>query len=224
MTDQLESELRLLFAEESEQAPAAVALANGARRRVRQRRQSRLAWGAGALVAASVAAVAGLGGGPLNGSPAREQAVAHSPESRPTGALPGGEMADCVYAYSPPLLRDRAFAFDGTVISIGPAHTDRPGSILHVVGATFAVSEWFVGGSGPTVTIDMTAPGGTPRVGESPPAYGELPPDYEIGSRLLVSGAHRWDGTTMADAIAWGCGFTRYYDKSTADSWREATR
>ena len=118
MTEQLERELRLLFAEDSERAPAPAALADEARRRVRQRRQSRLAWGAGALVAASVAAGAGLGGGPLNGSPAREQAVAHSPESRPTGALPGGEMADCVYAYSPPLLRDRAFVFDGTVTAI----------------------------------------------------------------------------------------------------------
>jgi hypothetical protein len=26
----------------------------------------------------------------------------------------------------------------------------------------------------------------------------------------------------MADAIAWGCGFTRYYDAETAQSWENA--
>ena len=216
MTEQLERELRLLFAEDSERAPAAVALADETRRRVRQRRQSRLAWGAGVLVAASVAALAGLGGGPLSGSPAREQAVARSPESRLTGALPVGDAAaSCAYEYSPRRLADRAFVFDGTVTAFGPAHSDRPRGVLHHAGVTFTVNEWFAGGSGPTVTVDMPPPGAWSEDGLT--AYG-------IGTRLLVSGDHRWGGTTMADAAAGYCGFTRYYDQSTADDWREATR
>lgn len=45
MTEQLERELRLLFTEDAESAPIAAALADEARRRVRQRRRSRLVWG-----------------------------------------------------------------------------------------------------------------------------------------------------------------------------------
>jgi hypothetical protein len=47
-------------------------------------------------------------------------------------------------------------------------------------------------------------------------------PAYGIGNRLLVSGMPRRGGAALTDAIAWGCGFTRYYDKATADSWRAA--
>jgi hypothetical protein len=43
-----------------------------------------------------------------------------------------------------------------------------------------------------------------------------------MGSRLLVSGEPRWGGTPLEDPIAWGCGFTRYYDSGTAKSWKQA--
>jgi hypothetical protein len=39
----------------------------------------------------------------------------------------------------------------------------------------------------------------------------ESPPSYSVGTRLLVS---------REDAIAWGCGFTRYVDEETAAAWR----
>src|SRR6185312_11970274 len=104
--------------------------------------------------------------------------------------------ASCAVDYSPAELAGLAFAFDGTVTSIGPGHSDTSGTGLGLVGTTFTVNEWFTGGSGRTVTVDMPPPGDRLTLGEEPPAY-------QVGSRLLVSGQHRWGGTTMDDAIAW---------------------
>ncbi|MEU8231035.1 hypothetical protein AB0C12_15685 [Actinoplanes sp. NPDC048967] len=220
MTDQLERELRLLFAEDADRAPEPVALTTGARRRVRQARRSRIAWGAGALVAASMAAV--VSAGALTDPPPTERTAALPPATsaapQRTGAIPDEANGSCAFSYSPREVARRAFTFDGTVTAIGPGRSDRPDSVLAHVGVTFTVNEWFTGGSGRTVTVDMSPPfGGRVTMGYGPPTYG-------IGTRLLVSGEHRWGGKTMADAIAWGCQFTRYYDPATADSWREATR
>ncbi|MEU8609322.1 hypothetical protein AB0C29_15100 [Actinoplanes sp. NPDC048791] len=216
MTDQLERELRLLFAEDADRAPVPVALTAGARQRVRQARRSRFAWGAGALVAASVAAVVGAGA-LIDPPPAERTAAPPLPASsaaQRTGALPDAANGSCAGGYSPREVARRAFAFDGTVTAIGPVDPDRVHAVRGYVGVTFTVNEWFSGGSGPTVTIAMSPPlGGLAAMGYGPPAYG-------IGTRLLVSGEHRWGGTTTADAIAWGCGFTRYYDPTTADEWR----
>lgn len=49
MIEQLEQELREFFAEDAEQAPAAVALADKARQRVQESRRTRLRWGARGL-------------------------------------------------------------------------------------------------------------------------------------------------------------------------------
>jgi len=105
-----------------------------------------VAWGAGALVAASVTAVAVLDGTALRGSPTVDRAATSS--------------ASCVREYSPREVSRRAFAVDGTVVSLGPSHSDRPRGVLHHAGVTFAVHEWFFGGSGTTVTVDMPHPGG----------------------------------------------------------------
>jgi hypothetical protein len=223
MTDQLEHELRLLFAEDAERAPAApepTALTAGARRQVRQHRRSRIAWGAGALVAASVATV--VGAGALSDPPPTERTatppLAASSAAQRTGPLPDAANGSCALTYSPREVARRAFSFDGTVTAIGPAHSDRPHGVLTHMGVTFTVNEWFSGGSGQTVTVDMPPPlGYFVSADYGPPAYG-------IGTRLLVSGEHRWDGTTMADAIAGYCGFTRYHDPTTADRWRAAIR
>jgi hypothetical protein len=222
MTEQLEHELRQLFAEDAEGAPEAFALAEHAQRRVRRHRQAQLAWGAGLLVAASVAGVAVLGGvGPSDSPavpPSAEPSITDSPPAAgPTGPLPDSGLASCAFEYSPQTLAERAFAFDGTVISIGPAQTYRPGELRGLVGTTFEVHEWYAGGSSATVTVDMPPPGSRRSMSESPPVY-------EVGSRLLLSGEHRWGGATMDDALAWGCGFTRYYDEATAATWRSAPR
>ncbi|GEP32953.1 hypothetical protein NSZ01_07210 [Nocardioides szechwanensis] len=216
MTEQLELELRRLFDEDAAAAPVAVALAEHAQRRVRRQRQVRVAWGAGLLVAASVAGVAVLGGS--EDLPDRVPQT-RPPSSGPTGPVGDSGLTSCAFEYSPKTLADRAIAFDGTAVSVGPARSDRPGSGGGYVGVTFDVHEWFAGGSGTTVTIDMTPPGDSTRDESS-----ESAPGYVLGDRLLVSGEHRWGGTTFDDAIAWTCGFTRYYDEETADSWRDATR
>ncbi len=215
MTEQLEMELRQLFDEDAEAAPVAPDLVEQARRRVRRHRQVRIAWGAGLLVAASVTGVVVLGG-PDDAPDGVPQSK--PPSSGPTGPVGDSGLTSCAFEYSPRTLADRAFAFDGTAVSVGPARTERPGNGGGYVGTTFEVHEWFAGGSGTTVTIDM-APPADARSDEN----SEYAPGYALGDRLLVSGEHRWGGATMDDAIAWTCGFTRYYDEATADLWRSAT-
>ena len=81
---------------------------------------------------------------------------------------------------------------------------------------TFAVNEWFKGGPGSTVTVDLFAPTSS--------MAGTDTPVFEAGTRLLVSGEPRWGGAALDDAIAWSCGgFTSYYESAVADQWRQAT-
>ena len=225
MNTPTEHQLRELFAADAADAPQDVDLTAGALRKVRHRRRARAA-GVTGLVAAVVAigAVVAVG---VSGRDTQRPPVAASPHSTakpgagsssaPTGqgALPGGTTADCVETYSPAAVAGRSFAFDGTVVAIGPALINRSGVPLPLAGVTFRVNEWFHGGTGGTVIIDMEAPA---DVSSDPlPAYG-------VGTRLLVSGEPRWAGAPLDAAIAWSCGFTRYYDPQTAAEWAAATR
>ena len=194
MTEQLEEDLRTLFHEDALRAPGASTLAGDVRRLTRRRRRVQFAWGgAGAALAASVALAAELGGGGVS--------------------VPDSGMASCVESYDVGAsVAGRAFAFDGTVAAIGPASTDREGLDSGLVGVRFEVNEWFAGGNPDTVVVDLTQP--------DLPGLDEVPPAYGVGTRLLVSGEPRWGGAPLDDPIAWGCGFTRYYDEATAGSWR----
>lgn len=117
--------------------------------------------------------------------------------------------------YSLSAVTNRAFAFDGTVIDIGPSTTDRgDDSDLNLEGVTFQVNAWFAGGRGETITVDMQ-PLDEPTSSQPGPVYGP-------GSRLLISGEPRWGGSPLDDPIAWTCGFSRYYDPATAASWNRA--
>ena len=129
------------------------------------------------------------------------------------GALPGEGQASCATEYSPGEVAQRAFAFSGTVRSTGPSRTNRDRVAMPLVSATFHVDHWFAGGSGQTVTIDIVDPKRGVRSSAASPSYG-------IGTRLLVSGEHRWEVADPNDLLAWSCGFTRYYDTATATSWR----
>jgi len=139
-----------------------------------------------------------------------------------SGALADGGAARCVDIYSPKAIATRAFAFDGTVVDIEPGQSDRPaeGKVsqggLDLSAVTFEVHAWFRGGDTAQVTVDMSPPATAGFVGS------ESGPSYQIGSRLLVSGEPRWGGDALQDAIAWGCGFTRYYDEQTAEAWQQA--
>ena len=231
VTEQLERELRVLFAEDAERAPRPTGLAARARRAAPAPRKAvgprrRLAWGAGLLVAASASAAALFAVGMLPGtgdtsSPsAATDSADRSPSSGPTGdrtgPLPAAALTSCAAEYSPRALAGMSFAFDGTVTAIEEGVTDRAGAgPSDYAGVTFAVTEWFRGEGGATVTVDMDAP-------TDVTAAGETVPSYAVGTRLLVSGEPRWGGAPLDDPIAWGCGFTRYYDASTAADWRRA--
>lgn len=140
------------------------------------------------------------------------------PSPTRTGPLgDNGSTARCVEEYSIKNIGNRAFAFDGTVLSLGEGATNKAGKgQLGTVAVTFKVNEWFKGGARATVTVDLMAP--TNNIA------GDDTPAYEEGARLLVSGEPRWGGAPLDDAIAWSCGgFTRYYEPAVADDWRTGT-
>jgi hypothetical protein len=150
----------------------------------------------------------------------REAPSVHAATPRPaqasTGALLRSDTVSCVESYTPRAAVRLAFAFDGTVESVAAARTNRTGKgYLDLVAVTFTVNEWFAGGSGASVTVDMPPPNNIWTSDEAGPSYG-------LGSRLLVSGQPRWGGKALEDALAWGCGFSRHYDPRTATSWRTA--
>ncbi|TQM96687.1 hypothetical protein FB476_1576 [Ornithinimicrobium humiphilum] len=98
---------------------------------------------------------------------------------------------------------------------MGPSVSDRgDDGDLDLAGITFDVREWFVGGDADEVIVDLQS------VGE-PTAEEAMP--VQVGTRLLVSGEPRWEGAPLDSPIAWGCGFSRYYDEQTATAWREST-
>lgn len=105
------------------------------------------------------------------------------------GTGPGGSLGLCVEQYDLETLQNREFAFDGTVDGID-------GTMV-----TFRVNQWFRGGEGDSVTLD----GGT-LLAITPDSDTTLQP----GGRYLVAGD---------ETFAWGCGFTREYDSTTAQEW-----
>ena len=134
------------------------------------------------------------------------------------GELPASGSASCIEVWTAvrPIADQAVFAFDGIVLAIeSPGLSNRPGfGWLDLVSVTLRVGEWFAGGAGPEAKVDMDPPM-APQGGRS---GGDL--SYAVGSRLLVSGRPRWGGAPLEQPIAWGCGFTRYYDRETAVSWR----
>jgi hypothetical protein len=148
------------------------------------------------------------------GGPARPQETA---EDR--GPTPVSQGASCVQEYSPQTLRDRAFAFDGTVLSIelrrDPNLDLEAEEDSRIPWVTFSVHRWYRGGSGDEVGVwveflDIETSAGTIRA--------------EPGTRLLVAGEPRWGGAPLDDAIAWSCGFTQPYSAQAAAEWEAAFR
>ncbi len=124
--------------------------------------------------------------------------------------------ASCVVGYSPAELRNRGFAFDGTVLS---AVKDPRTGALETYTVTFQVHEWFRPTGGDQVKIRMWM---APAAGSDDPTN-ELGQRYWIGSRLLISGESlSGSSEPLKDPIAWGCGFSRTYDARTAATWRKA--
>jgi hypothetical protein len=231
MNQSTEHELRELFAAEAADAPDEQAVAAAAMRRVHRRRRTVTT----AVATTALIIVAGAYSAyqpattPQAQPPDTSSAgpVVPAPGAAlPAGVEPGDPLApgaeQCVKPYSPETLAEQSFAFDGTVTGIGPARTQRgTDPPLDLRSVTFQVHTWFKGGAADTVAVDMTPP--TAGAGTDD-ATSEFVPAYQIGTRLLVSGTPRWGGAPLADPIAWGCGFTRYYSRATAAEWSTATR
>jgi hypothetical protein len=203
MTEPIERDLRDIFQEDARRAPMPGALAETVIRHERRRRIRRLTT-AGVTVA-SVGTLFVLWQGPIG----------MWWEGRA-----GATASRCVAGYSPTTaVNQRAFSFDGTVTTIGEPYDDTDQARSGNTAVTFAVNEWFRGGSGPTVTVDMD----TPHSSGWGPADGRTP-TYAVGRRLLVSGDPRRGGLALSGLVAWGCGFTRPYTADAADLWRGALR
>jgi hypothetical protein len=159
------------------------------------------------LLAAAVALV------PAAAGCRRQAAPGGSPEGEgpPTGPV----SARCVEEYSPDTLRNRAFAFDGTVVSIelrqDPNLEVQGGEDSREPWVTFSVHHWYRGGSGDEVGVWIENLNMETSVGTI---------TAEPGTRLLVAGEPRWGGAPFDDAIAWACGFTQPYSPEVAAKWQ----
>ncbi|GAB1644157.1 hypothetical protein [Krasilnikovia sp. MM14-A1259] len=203
MSEHLEQQLRTVFGQDAADAPTlSPATAGEVARRVQRRRRLGILTAAAAVVLGSGVslALASMSAGP--------DAPRSGPVAARHGALADTGAADCAAYGSARDITARGFAFDGTVSSIASPATVAPGGYTAV---TFAVHEWFHGGSGDRVTVTMMAP---LRPGQH---ASEAGPSYGTGSRLLVS------GDTSPGLVARTCGYTRYYDQATGDAWRAAS-
>jgi hypothetical protein len=130
---------------------------------------------------------------------------------------PPAAAASCVETYSAEALARRAFAFDGTIVSVelreDPTLSDSVGETAMVPWVTFDVNRWYKGGSGEQVGIWVEHLG-------TPTSAGAI--GGEPGARLLVTGEPRWGGEPLEDPIAWPCGFTQPYSEGAAAEWEDA--
>ncbi|GAA1382328.1 hypothetical protein [Catellatospora chokoriensis] len=176
---------------------------------------ARRTWRLVAVTAATLAAAAAAF--VLIGLPGQGQSPPAAATSTPASATPApqgdvfGGSASCVETYSPQALRQRAFAFDGTVLAIGQTDPTKVETSPEVP-VTFQVHRWYRGGQGEQVTVAMMPPGAITSAGDA---------GYGIGSRLLVSGEPRFGGRPLDDPIAWSCGFTRWHTATDAQTWQQ---
>lgn len=153
-----------------------------------------------------VGACGGSAGESDDAAPAAALSDASGDGREEPSADPASETAvgRCVSVYSAETLKERAFAFDGTVVDLGSESDPRAPDEDVVTGhVQFEVHEWFAGGTGEAVTVWMQRP-------------------VEEGDRLLVAGEPRWGGAPLDDAIAWECGFTDGYSDARSQEWSAA--
>lgn len=122
--------------------------------------------------------------------------------------------ASCVEPYTAHTLRDRGFAFDGTVASMSPVQSDR----TDVAGVSGYLMVSFQGMSGFGPVAEQASP--WPCFGPTMSSAQQV--SYGVGTGLLVSGEPTESGGPLPAPIGWGCGFTRYCDRATAASWRQS--
>jgi hypothetical protein len=143
--------------------------------------------------------------------------AAAPPQAEDPGPPPNSSAASCVETFSPQSLRDRAFAFDGTVLSIEPRQDPRlPPGEDEVPWVTFDVNRWYAGGQEARVGVWIEDSSSSPTISSVDSIA------VEEGARLLVSGEPRWGGRPLDDPIAWSCGFTEPWTEEAAADWDRA--
>jgi hypothetical protein len=146
----------------------------------------------GAVVVGALALAIAFGSG--FGAPAAGPIAANpTPTSAPTDEIVsggGGGLASCI-RYDPSILRTMDVVFDGTVTAIDGAHV------------TFDVN---IGWKGVDDSVTLTSP-------ETEISLLGPTPDFEVGSRYLV---------TAAGSNINACGYTLDYDADTAATWAAA--
>lgn len=203
MTEHLEQDLRgrlRAFADEAPNSPPS--LSRDVRRHVRRTRTRVFAVGVTAVALAAFAGQVVLGSDPHSSS--LNPKGPEAPAALPTGPVEGTTSAFCEKNYGVTSLREVDFALSGTVRSV--AIPSDPHDLLAV---TFSIDEWYRGGDSESVVVQMPYPAGEGNSADFLSVYNE-------GYQLLVSGEIQ-GGRLMS----WSCGFTRYFDSSTANLWQD---
>lgn len=105
----------------------------------------------------------------------------------------------CLERYGPETLAKRKFAFDGDVLSVTSAASDR------TVQVEFSVRRWYRGGDDPRTTVRTVT-----RTADSATSVDAIP--ITSGMRLLVTGN---------TDFAWPCGFTQQWTPEAAAVWEQ---
>lgn len=191
---------------------ARTAVRNAADVRPARRRTPVVAVGAAAGVAA-VAVVGALVFGP-------QHDAAPVAGGEPTISYRGlGPLIACVGRPEGERLRNQAFAFDGTVLTMeepSPAHSVGVRENFSLV--TFKVNHWYKAGGVAQVQVLMPGPE-DPRLSPPENDWGLA---FKVGSRLLVSGLVL-DGVPadLVNRQASACGFSRFYNDGIAGEWQK---
>ncbi len=146
-------------------------------------------WPPARAVSMSAVAVAVVALLVLNGSDRRLPGVL--PEPDPSG---GPVTALCVETYDLDTLRDRDFAFDGTVQALAGD------------SVTFMVNESYRGLDSASVTLSAVGMAGTTITSAGGPSITQ-------GQRYLIAGD---------DGFVWACGFSQPYQPEIAARWARA--
>lgn len=147
-------------------------------------RRTRLRLVVGGLVAAVAALAVIAAVGPLSGGP----------DASPAPSGGGALIGNCVETYSLDTLKNRDFAFDGTLANVDGNEV------------TFDVNEAFRGVEGGQVTLAAEGLTGTTINSAGGPML-------SVGERYLVAGD---------DRFVWACGFTQAYNPQVAADWATA--
>ena len=105
----------------------------------------------------------------------------------------GTELTSCAVLFSPEELRNRQYAFQGTITDVAADGT-----------TTFAVERVFSGDVGSTISLDGTAMNG---------AMLDPATEFGPGAAVLIAGD---------DGFVWTCGFTQLADEFSIPEWENA--